>query len=159
MAPQVEALAQLRCVDGLSAAPIVNLAAERSRTLEEGGALKAAELVQLSRLMNSVAVIAGGCASAKAEAPQVQEGLTGTLEAKSPLPRPFLLPAATTHVQTATLLAASAIWHLLVVRSEALALRAAADGRLAAPTAACLSKVRGLPQLWVLGVALCSVAG
>ena len=58
---QVEALAQLRCVDGLSAAPIVSLAAQRSRTLEGGGALKAAELVQLSRVMNSVAVIAGGC--------------------------------------------------------------------------------------------------
>ena len=50
--------------------------------------------------------------------------------------------AATTHVQTATLLAASAIWHLLVVRSEALALSCSDDDRLAAPTAACLSKVR-----------------
>lgn len=55
----MEALAQLRCVDGLSAAPIVNLAAARSRTLEAGAALKAAELVQLARVISSVAVIAG----------------------------------------------------------------------------------------------------
>lgn len=55
----MEALAQLRCVDGLSAAPIVNLAAARSRTLEAGAALRVTELVQLARVISSVAVIAG----------------------------------------------------------------------------------------------------
>lgn len=58
--PQVEALAQLRCIDGLSAAPVVSLAADYARALDEAGRLEGPQLTQLARVMNSVAVVAGG---------------------------------------------------------------------------------------------------
>lgn len=147
---QVEALAQLRCIDGLSAAPVVNLAASRARAMEEGGIYEAPALVQLARVMNCVAVIAGAhlCREGgPARCGVLSRRCRTHLQASDcrPSVRPPARPpppnAATTPVQGSTLLAASAIWHLLVVRAEALAQSAAGDSQLAAPTAACLSKM------------------
>ncbi|PRW58441.1 hypothetical protein C2E21_3200 [Chlorella sorokiniana] len=54
----VEALARLRCIYGLSTAPVVNLAISRAQTLEESGHLEGPQLAQLARVMNAVAVVA-----------------------------------------------------------------------------------------------------
>lgn len=57
---QVEALAQLRCVDSGSAGPVVGLAVATARRLEEGRHLELSQLAHLARVMNGVAVIASG---------------------------------------------------------------------------------------------------
>ncbi|PSC76906.1 hypothetical protein C2E20_0152 [Micractinium conductrix] len=54
----IEAMAQLRCVDDLSATPLVSLAVGAARRAEEGGQLAVVRLAMLARVMHSVAVIA-----------------------------------------------------------------------------------------------------
>lgn len=83
-APQAEALAQLRCIDGLSAAPVVSLAADRARTLDAAaGGLGALVLTQLARVMSAVAAVAGACgaqepcAFARVSLPRVGQGGSG----------------------------------------------------------------------------------
>ena len=58
--PQVEALAQLRCVDGLSASPVVSLAVGSARQLEQGRQLDVPQLTQLARCARQGRICAVG---------------------------------------------------------------------------------------------------
>lgn len=172
----MEALAQLRCIDARSAGPAVQLAVSTSRSLEEGQHLAVGQLGQLARIMQSVAIIAGGhrvlslAGSVDGARPAlfVKSGLfvwravcailckqgarqhhefricihtnAATLSVvQFPNTHPDLHPqllAATATVPPPTLLAATAAWHLLVVRAEALAQeqeQAAPGGQLGSP--------------------------
>ena len=58
----VEALAQLRAVDGAAATRLIAIAVQRVRVLEASGRPDAAAFTQLARIMQGVAVIAGALA-------------------------------------------------------------------------------------------------
>lgn len=59
MPPKVEALAQLQCLDALSAPLVIRLAVGAARRLEEGQPLAVGQLNQLARVMQSLSVAAG----------------------------------------------------------------------------------------------------
>ncbi|KAL4431186.1 hypothetical protein ABPG75_006442 [Micractinium tetrahymenae] len=109
----VEALAQLRCLDALSAPLVIRLAVGTACKLEEGQRLAVGQLSQLARVMQSLSIA-----------------------------------AATTNVEPATLLAATAAWHLLVVRAEFLAHEQAAVPASGADVAGGSSLGLALSRMW-----------
>lgn len=129
---QVEALAQLGCLDALSAPLAIRLAVGTARKLEEGQRLAVGQLSQLARIMQSLSIAAGKrgrgpggrrihpCWHRRLGTASHRQGATSNRA-----PRPSFA-AATTSVEPATLLAATATWHLLVVRAESLAQEQAA---------------------------------
>lgn len=145
----MEALSQLRCIDGLSAAPVLHLATSRARSMEEAGQLDIAALNQLTRLARAVAVVAGTWP------PLVCLWKWRRREVRCPPPlhlsacifhppgAPSSPAAATSTVHSSLLVGASAMWHLLTLRSEALtqqvvseAASGGSDGSQLAPTLA-----------------------
>lgn len=63
--PQVEALAQLRCLDAVSATLAIQLAGGTARKLEEGQRLAVGQLSQLARIMQSLSIAAGKCGTCR----------------------------------------------------------------------------------------------
>ncbi len=61
----MEALAQLRCLDAVSATLAIQLAVGTARKLEEGQRLALGQLSQLARLMQSLSIAAGKCGTCR----------------------------------------------------------------------------------------------